>query len=1331
MKSFIAFTWLFIAVLMPRLNAAGTDTVFSPGGPLELVRGKDRGQQISYTTGSDGKEKLTFAPDPAANTAKVMELFIPRQSRRPIVEKVPGKAFLTVSVENKFFTGIALRVSDKDNETFQLLPEKTEENKNGDKLQIRYTYDISESAIKGSWGPKVNRQFDGSVSIAGFGVMFQAGNTAGKVVFESLELENPAPANTSALLIEGFTNPCSLQVVQGEKRGQKTSFRPNADGVEKLSFSLDANSRHGNLELYTPGQKQRPALPAAPMKVILTVSADKAFFNRIALRISDKDNETFHFLPDKSSQDNVNGKVRMTFVFNISEDAVKASWGPKVNRKFDGQLSFMGLSVIFKKGETSGNITFESLELLQQKDKAATMVQNVLSFHQDLSLDQIFARQGNCRAKADTATGKLEVSGNARWLFINPYCWKEMLFLPAPENITLLCKNISVPGKAVLKLETEQKKRFSLQKSFAPGKTVSISFPCLGLNPDEKIRYTGLQFIFDRPMESSFEILNMVQTAAIHAKEALFCDIDTGNPLHLLFTGKESGFRFCFSNKSTQPVDLPVEITLRDFHGHKITFNEKIALDAGKSISLPLSRKLPCRGHWDVIFKVSGKEEDERFAEETIRSFAFMDRIPDTPRPGNNSFLFGICAHPTWLYRADEYPLFVRAMRESGAKILRTDFIWRQMEPEEGKWSFAIYDPLVRDMAKNNIGIMAVLHPTPPWAVRKEKENASYWVKSRSLPRSGLFENYASKVAERYKEEITLYEITNEPDLLPASTLTTDEHLTVLAEAARGIRRHRVPGRITTAGFAVVSSPQVPQKDMQLRVLKEGREYFDVHCIHLHGPFANYASIINGSFAVLRKAANCTAPWIAGETAIHAAGGTEKQQAVTLFKKHAFTRTGNAVGYIWYNLRNKGRSFYNGEHHYGLFTYDFYPNEVFTVFAEIARTFDGTVFEKELKLKSSMYAFVFRRDNRKVIPFWNQNDTAPTELMIFRTDAKKAVLSDIMGNRKDLAISSGILILPVSGEPGTLILEDAEKIEYLGPMLEITAPNAIVPGGSYSITAKVRNPAAEKITLIGNLTASDNINLIDQNIRREIAPGSREIIPIRFETRKNTAPNSISFVELQGNIPGSSFRVQSRMHTAKLIPRDNGDQPHFVLDNIKNTVTFLVADPLTEYRNWAGVQDLSAKIRYARDDKNLLIRITVTDDKHHQPYSGTGVWQGDNIQLPLVFPSQNGDIWEFGLSLLNSGKSEIFIWTGAKGFDPAKTAQACTLDVQRKGNITDYRLSVPFSAIGITEQDLKNGFRSNVLINENDGDGRDYGMFIAPGTHTTKLPDEYPFLIME
>jgi len=99
----------------------------------------------------------------------------------------------------------------------------------------------------------------------------------------------------------------------------------------------------------------------------------------------------------------------------------------------------------------------------------------------------------------------------------------------------------------------------------------------------------------------------------------------------------------------------------------------------------------------------------------------------------------------------------IKSMKEAGAGWVRMDFLWQDIEPEEGRFAFDKYDQIVGLLNENNIRILGILDYSAEWAAACNQWNCP--------PKDNrLFVKYAVKVISRYKDKIKYWEVWNEPD---------------------------------------------------------------------------------------------------------------------------------------------------------------------------------------------------------------------------------------------------------------------------------------------------------------------------------------------------------------------------------------------------------------------------------------------------------------------------------------------------------------------------------------------------------------------------------------
>ncbi|MDD5477625.1 MAG: family 1 glycosylhydrolase [Candidatus Omnitrophica bacterium] len=99
----------------------------------------------------------------------------------------------------------------------------------------------------------------------------------------------------------------------------------------------------------------------------------------------------------------------------------------------------------------------------------------------------------------------------------------------------------------------------------------------------------------------------------------------------------------------------------------------------------------------------------------------------------------------------------ISLMQEAGVGWVRLDFLWGDIEAQEGKFDFSKYDNVVKLLKGKGIHILGILHYSTSWA-----SSCGEW---NCPPKDNkIFVNYANKVIQRYKDQVKYWEVWNEPD---------------------------------------------------------------------------------------------------------------------------------------------------------------------------------------------------------------------------------------------------------------------------------------------------------------------------------------------------------------------------------------------------------------------------------------------------------------------------------------------------------------------------------------------------------------------------------------
>lgn len=153
------------------------------------------------------------------------------------------------------------------------------------------------------------------------------------------------------------------------------------------------------------------------------------------------------------------------------------------------------------------------------------------------------------------------------------------------------------------------------------------------------------------------------------------------------------------------------------------------------------------------------------------------------------------------------------------------------------------------------------------------------------------------------------------------------------------------------------------------------------------------------------------------------------------------------------------------------------------------------------------------------------------------------------------------------------------------------------------------------------------------------------------------------------------------------------------------------------YMNDGRLMDVKAKCKFSYDDKYLYMSIEAEDDIYHYIYGSGQYWAGDSLQLAISTMNENYGS-EIGLAV-DPDTGTLDVWGLGNTITP----------VMAKGSHNDtktvYEFAYPWDAkfTGLPEQ-----IKFDILVNDNDGDGRRYCAELAPGISEGKLNARFPVL---
>ena len=511
--------------------------------------------------------------------------------------------------------------------------------------------------------------------------------------------------------------------------------------------------------------------------------------------------------------------------------------------------------------------------------------------------------------------------------------------------------------------------------------------------------------------------------AGISSKaEALRVEAATGNPLHIVREGQNEKPVLAIRNAAQERISAHGTLKVEGFRGDAFDLPVDVALDAGEAIEIPVSAKI-AKGVWKIRGELAA--DDGSVASVDTR-FAVMDFHGLTPKQPRGTFRLGVHWHFPRFTDGDR-DLAASAMVACGAKLTRADFAnMASIQPAgPDSWEFARTDGLLEMLESNGLAVDAIIFKTPRWAMTPPPGSNCVWsARAVRPPVAGTFGAFCERLAARYGARIDYYEIGNEWDIRFAGTY--DEAVAVQREAYLGLKKGCPDVCVIPNGWAAAGD--IPRRDGKGRTfiheyfLKNAKDYFDVDTIHCHGSFEKYVNSISQKLFPLRERTGVSGkPWFSNESALSSMW-SERDAAITVWKKILWAWANGSVDYIWYNLRATGRDPKNAEHGYGLLTADFFPRDSYVAFSALATVVGGAKFRRKVFDGGGRYWFEFEKRGSIVLTPWL--DAGEQDVSV-RTDAERAVRVDVMGNRSVVPVADGKVSFRVSSEPCAIVLRHA------------------------------------------------------------------------------------------------------------------------------------------------------------------------------------------------------------------------------------------------------------------------------------------------------------------
>ena len=722
---------------------------------------------------------------------------------------------------------------------------------------------------------------------------------------------------------------------------------------------------------------------------------------QMAVNFTDRDGETFQYLPREIRVDEIANEIVCTFRVSAAHNGC---WGGdgKANKRPDLPLRFTSLTGHFVSPRGKGEMTLVRFEVAEPVSETAR-----------------------------TVCHRMPISVDTTYPGAEPF--------PAADELV-----------------------FRFAEAHTGSATLTLYANSTGsAKQGEALRFTGgmngreIRFRTNLPYEGRYEFgelkfADMKVSPRIVSAEGVFrqtaaevmrLDVETGNRLHIVRAEKANERAVAtVHNPAQKALRWTAELVFSDVFGKRLVvpFDREVA--AGETVRVP-APELPAKGLWFIDAEVKG--EDGSTARKSTR-FAYIDLHERTPFTEKPKFRCGIHYHGTY-YLPDLVDPTIDALVAAGAKFTRTDYSFMFSDvmsmpeaidnPAARQWAQA--DDLLKRMRAAGLSLEIIIGGTPGWAVDSARREATRGLRRQGcLPsRPGLFKTFCRAIAERYGTAIDYYEIGNEWDITPPGILTDEEALRMQREAYEGVHEGCPKACVTPNGWAYASSNRLSAEKHHpgmIETFAAHPELYDAWTLHCHGAFEKYVSQIQDEFLPLRaKTGLATRPWLSGETAQTSFGGDEILVARTVWAKMLYAWAWGARDYIWYNLRATGW-LEGSEPGYGLITASLHPRAGYASFAAFTTIFQGLDFDARLLSEGNLHLFRFRGekgDFRGLVLAGFDWEAETPRRMRLRTDAKRAEVSDYMGNRTEIPVVDGEVEFVLDANPKALLLAGATRAE--------------------------------------------------------------------------------------------------------------------------------------------------------------------------------------------------------------------------------------------------------------------------------------------------------------
>jgi hypothetical protein len=367
---------------------------------------------------------------------------------------------------------------------------------------------------------------------------------------------------------------------------------------------------------------------------------------------------------------------------------------------------------------------------------------------------------------------------------------------------------------------------------------------------------------------------------------------------------------------------------------------------------------------------------------------------------------FGVNIHFT-----SSSPEELKALADSGARLVRMDFTWGRVERAKGQYDFSAYDGLVADMAKLGIRCLFIFD----YANRFYDDNLSPHTEEG---RAG-FARFAGAAAKHFAGKGILWEIWNEPNIgqFWKPKPSADDYSS-LALATIDAVRQADPG-----AFIMGPASSTFPWDF-LETIGQRGVFAKLNAASVHPYRQSEPETVEVDYARLRAlldryADGRSIPVVSGEWGYTTVGTSEEKQADYLVRQRLVNLSLQVPISIWYDWKDDGADPNEREHHFGTVYRDLKPKPSYVAGKTLAETLAGYRFVRRVASENPKdYVLQFRNDAGQIA----QAAWTTAEAHTIKIDAAGDLTIVSRDGQRRSTHSQGGMELEISASPQYILL---------------------------------------------------------------------------------------------------------------------------------------------------------------------------------------------------------------------------------------------------------------------------------------------------------------------